>query len=223
MKTFNDIQESVRANIISTMSDSSRKLQGESFNQANGAVAQMVVETCQGELANIDEVTTIEIGSLTNSLIGAVKKGYEFHSAEYWRDFEGFCDKYIVGLTADGGLKEGQFLGQAQCAILGIGVHDLSCLKGSNPGSEDFGDSLRQEINQSMGTNIPMASDVRQAQEDYVSVCYGQDDVAKAQAFTHLKEVKRDAGEARNGGIYYPLATDRDYQAAKAMVSGRTR
>ena len=184
---------------------------------------QMVIESSKIYIDNIDEVTIIEIGSVTNSLIEAIKKAYQYHLVEYWQNFEKFMEKYIIGLTPDGKLKAGSFFGQSQCYELGVGLKELSiCFKGKNPMTAETGDLFRKLINTNYGTNIPLTGVEEAALKEYESVAFGTDTDKKDQAFICLKEIQRDAGALKNGGDYYILATNQNYQEAKARCSGRS-
>lgn len=180
------------------------------------------IQECQSNIENIEEVTTIEIGATTNDLIDAIQKEYQANTGEYGELFERFINSRITGLTPDGKHKEGLYIGQSACLELGINDQDLMCLKGQIPVEGKTEDIIRQLVNANYGTNIPLSGVVEQAQRDYDSVKYREDEVAKAKALMHLKEVQRDAGILRNGGAYYTLTTDQTYQDAKAICSGKT-
>lgn len=72
---------------------------------------------------------------------------------------------------------------------VGIGTY-LLCFKGHDPMSDETGELFRQAINDNYGTNIPMSGVERQALKDYKIVEYGNDEIAKTQAFIHLKEIQ---------------------------------
>ncbi len=183
---------------------------------------EMALQNYQNNLDNIDEVTTIEIGAATNSLIKGIQTAYSFHLPEYWRNFEEFVDKYVTGLTSDGNLKNGSYFGKQQCYELGLSKSDLLCFKGNNPMNTNPGDIFRQNINVNYGTNIPMSGIEQQALQEYESAVFSGDDVAKDQAMIKYKEIQRDAGSLKIGPEYHPLATDQNYQEAINRVSGRT-
>ena len=221
MKTFGELKESGKANIIAIMQRAMQKLEKGDLRLNDETVQNMIIQECQSNIKNIDEVTTIEIGAQTNLLIKAIQTAYQCHLNDYWQNFERFINDYVTGLTPDGKPKNGLYFGQDQCLMLGVGINELLCFKGRSPMDSESGDLFRQIVNANFGTNIPMSGVVQQAIQDYEAVAFGDDEIAKAQAFTHLKEVQRDSGLLKNGGIYYTLATDQIYQDAKAICTGK--
>ena len=171
-------------------------------------------------LNNLDEMTIIEIGASTNSLIDAISRAYNDHLTDYHNNFERFMDDYIIGITEDGQLKSGAFYAQRECAVLGITTDDLEAIKGVAPNSEEVADILRQDVNEKLGTSIPMANEMYEAEVEYQAALDSGDKELENAALVHLKEVQRDSGKLRNGGKFYLLANDQDYQAAKAQTSG---
>ena len=222
MKTFDEVKAFVKAAQSTTMESAIEKLKNDDLKDFEERAYNSVVQNCQKNIENIEEVTTIEIGATTNSLIRSIQKAYQFHLEDYYQNFEGFIDDYVVGIAPDGSLKNGAYFGQAQCFELGIGVNELLCFKGRNPMLDETGDLFRQTINANYGTNIPMASDAKQALQKYEAVAFGDDEEAKDQVFIHLKEVQRDSGILRNGGEYYILANDQAYQEAIERCSERS-
>lgn len=221
MKTFEEIQESIKATEVSIMQRAMQTLEESGLEDYEERAANITIQECQSNIENIEEVATIEIGAETNALIKSIQTAYQFHLVDYWQDFERFVDKYVTGLTPDGKFKSGAYFGQSQCLTLGVGINELICFKGRNPMSGETEDLFRQIVNSNCGTNIPMSGVAQQALQDYESVAFGDDEMAKAQAFIHLKEVQRDSGLLRNGRSYYTLATDQNYQDAKAICTGR--
>lgn len=221
MKTFEEIKENIKKSEISLMQQTMQKLEQGGLMDYEKASANMIIRECQSVIENIDEAATIEIGAQTNSLIKSIGLAYTAHLNEYWQNFEEFINKYVLGLTPDGEKIPGTYLGQSQCLELGVGIKELSCFKGISPTSKEAGDLFRNVINANYGTNIPMSGIEEQALQNYNAVASGNDEIAKAQAYVHLMEVKRDSGALMNGGSYFLLATNQDYQNAKAMCTGR--
>ncbi len=221
MRTFEAIQENLRANKTYIMHSAMSKLSKGGLKEWEEKAQNMIVEECQRNLENIGEVTTIEIGANTNAIIESVQKAYQLHTIDYWKNFEKFITDYVSGLSSEGKPVNGIYFSQSECLELGVSLNDLLCFKGKNPMNEEVGDLFRQEVNVSYGTNIPMSSVEKQALQDYEAVAFGDDEVAKAKAYMHLKEVQRDAGKLKNGGIYYTLANDLEYQKAQDLCSGR--
>lgn len=219
MRTFEELQEIIKANKISTLQRAKQALDKGDLEYFEKQTTNKIIQNCQSNIENIEEVTTIEIGAETNSLIKAIQDAYKIHLEEYWQDFERFAEEYVTGLTPDGKRKDGAYFGQSQCLELGIGIDELSCFKGHDPMKGETGDLFKQVINTNYGTNIPMNGVEQQALEDYRTVAFGDDKTTKAQAFIHLREIQRDSGSLRNGVIYYTLATDKKYQEAKAICS----
>ena len=223
MRTFEEIQERMIASRNSIMQRAMQDLEKGGLKDWEERAAYITIQECQSNIENIGEVTTIEIGAETNSLIKAIQTAYRFHLTDYWQNFERFIDNYVSGLTPDGERRNGAYFGQSQCLELGVGINELLCFKGRDPMNSETGDLFRQIVNANCGTNIPMSGVEQQALQEYESVAFGDDEIAKAQALIHLKEVQRDSGTLRNGGTYYTLATDQNYQDAKAICTGLNR
>lgn len=222
MRTFEELQEIIKTNKTNTMQRVMQKLANGGLTDFEEKASNMVIQDCQSSIENIGEVTTIEIGAETNSLIKAIQTAYQFHLTDYWQNFERFVNEYVTGLTPDGKLKNGSYFGQNQCFTLGVGINELICFKGRNPMDYETGDLFRQIINANYGTHIPMNGVEQKALRDYEAVAFGDDEIAKAEAFMHLKEVQRDSGALKNGGTYYTLATNQSYQEAKTMCTGKS-
>lgn len=221
MKTFEEIKESMKSNKIFIMQRAMQDLKNGGLRDFEEKAAKMTIQDCQSYIENIEEVATIEIGAETNSLIEAIQTAYKFHLTDYWQNFERFIDEYVLGLTPNGEPKNVAYFGKSQCLKLGVGISDLLCFKGRSPMSSEACDLFKQIVNGNYGTNIPMSGVEQQALQDYEAVAFGDDEIAKAQAFIHLKEIQRDSGALRNGGTYYILAANQAYQDAKAMFTGR--
>ena len=222
MKAFNEIQEMIVFSENNLISRLTRELEKPNLKDWEIKGTSMAIEECKKNIANVDEVSRIEVGSVVNTLIQKIQNAYKLHLNEYWSNFNRFMEDFVIGLDREGKPRNGIFFGQGECLELGLGLRELSCLQNQNPMDPKFGDSLRTLVNNTLGTNIPMAGVEEQALEDYNKVAFSTDEVAKAEAFVHLKEVQRDAGTLRAGGIYYPLANDINYQDAKEILNEKT-
>lgn len=222
MKTFEEKKEGILQSKKALIHRCSQELKNKGLKDFEKKALNMVIRDSQIYLDNIDEVTTINIGATTNSVINSIQTAYKHHLVDYWQDFKSFADKYIVGMTEDGNFKRGSFFAQHECYSLGIGIKELAtCFEGRDPMKAEAGNLFRQLINANYGTNIPMEGVEQQALNDYGAVAFGSDPVAKDKAFVHLKEVQRDAGSLQNGGDYYLLVTNNEYQEAKTRLAGK--
>ena len=79
---------------------------------------------------------------------------------------------------------------------------------------------MRQDVNEKLGTSIPMANEMHEAEVEYQAALDSGDKELENASLVHLKKVQRDSGKLRNGGKFYLLANDQQYQAAKAQTSG---
>ncbi len=219
MKTFEDVKESVKNHQEYCKRVARETLGKENTSDFEKEVANSLLENAENNIEHLEEITTIEIGAETNSLIQAIQTAYKINLNEYWENFENFLDKYVVGITSDGHLKNGAYFGQSQCLKLGISRDDLSCFKGKDPLQNEAADFFRQKINAQFGTTIPMSSEEKKAYDDYNEVVFGSDELAKEKAFVQLKEIQRDSGTLRNGNTYYILSTNEAYKNAKASLS----
>ena len=221
MRTYEEVKTGILNSKYSLMSRCQDAIDG-GLNEFDERINRRVIQACQTYIENIDEVTTINIGATTNSLIRTIQKAYHHHLTDYWENFEKFASENIVGTIENGIERRARFNSTGECLKLGIGVGELSsCFKGKDPMNPETGDLFRNLINSNYGTNIPMAGVQKQALKDYEAVSFGTDQHAKDKAFVTLKEAQRDAGSLQNGGDYYLLATNQEYQAAKARLSGR--
>ena len=219
MRTYDDVKKGLLLEKKSLMNRCIQALEKGGVKDFEVVALNSVIGDCQEYIDNIDEVTTIEIGGTTNSIISGIQSAYKLYLNDYWQNFEKFADEYIIGLTPEGNFKNGSFFAQSQCYQLGIGISELaSCFKGKDPMSNEAADDLKKLVNYSYGTNIPMAGVEQQALQEYQSVAFSFDQAAKDKAFVNLKEVQRDAGSLKNGGTFYLLATNQDYQEAKARL-----
>lgn len=218
MRTFEELKKMIETSQVEMMQVIEK---GKLYNVYNDGYCKRVIQECKAYLDNLDEVTTIEIGASTNEIIDAIKSAYQFDSVAYWQDFEKFISDYIVGLTPDGNLTRGLYLGYCPCHKLGVGVNELLCLKDQSPIFYNFGDSFRKMINDHYGTNIPMAGIEQQALYDFESARLSDGSEYDIEAFVRLKELQRDSGSLKIGGSYYILATDQMYQDVKAKCRGK--
>lgn len=218
MKTFDEVKLDMSKFSTRLLTEYQGKLNQPGISEFEQTVANKVVASLQSNLDNIDEVTTIKIGSEVNSLIKYIQYAYSREGSDYHNQFEKFMERWVLGeYDRDGNKKPGP-AAVDYVYSLGITGEDLQCLKGTIPIEKEFGDVLRQRVNAVMGTNIPMAGVEETALREYQNAS----EENKAQAFVTLKEVQRDSGSLRNGNSYYPLANNQAYQEAKANISGRT-
>ena len=77
---------------------------------------------------------------------------------------------------------------------------------------------MNQMVNVSCNTKIPMKEELDQARREYESALRDEEE-KRNKALMHFREMQRDAGLLRNGGMYYPLTVDPIYQEAKKKVS----
>ena len=66
------------------------------------------------------------------------------------------------------------------------------------PNSEEAADILRQDVNEKLGTSIPMAKKCMKPQVEYQAALDSGDKELENAALVHLKEVQRDSGKLRN-------------------------
>lgn len=218
MKTFDEIKESFKKQQEDLMAEASTEVLRGGLEAPVERMLRSVAQDCENNIANIDEYTAIQIGAMTNYLILVIQRAYPLYAKGHHKNFEKFFEEHISGITKDGKLKEGKYLGQSQCASLGINTEDVSCFKDIYPTmSNKACDLFRQLVNANFGTNIPMSGIVERASEDYESVRSNEnvDRTTKDQAYMHLREAQRDSGYIRT-----ILATDREYQEAKARCTG---
>ena len=219
MKSFEEIKAGVRMNIEAILQRYESKIAGGLTDSTEAAIANNVIKNCQTYLDNLNEIALIEIGFVTNSLIQAIQTAYNIHLQEYNQDIDGFMNRYITGFTPDGKPRPGSFLGQSQCLQLGISVAELSsCFRGISPMNNESGNKLRQMVNVSCNTKIPTKEELDQARREYESALRDEEE-KRNKALMHFREMQRDAGLLRNGGMYYPLTVDPIYQEAKKKVS----
>lgn len=207
MRNFEEMQKHVEANLTSAMQRCMDELKKDNLTEPMKKGISVAIQDFQKYIDNIEEVTTIAIGSQTNRLIQQIQKAYRLNLKDYYNNFEKFIDEYVV--KSDLG------------AELGVGVNELLCFKGRDPLDEKTGDLLRQIVNTNCGTNIPMSGIEEQAIKEYNSTGF-TDEIASAKAFVQLKEIQRDSGTLNPGAMqYYPLATDQKYQEAKAICASK--
>lgn len=226
MRTFKEVKEAMIKDRINTISHNERELENDNLMNYQKDELREKIKKCRTELDNIDEVTTIEIGAATNSLIETIQRVSQICSfTGHLKDFDEFIKTYILGITSDGRRRGGVYLGLDSCLILGININDLSCFKEFDSVRDSrAGDRFREYVNTNCGTNIPMSGVLKKALDDYEEAVDGNyDEFVIAKALMHLKETQRDSGNLKLGEKYYILATDLEYQAAKAKCKGRNR
>ena len=212
MRTFEEFKSSILRAKHNLMSRCQYEIKAGRLDDDEERVRRMVIRNRQLYIDNIDEVTTINIGATTNSLIRTIQKAYQQHSTDYLENFERFATEYIVGIIDNGEIKrQSQFVNSSgNCNKLGIGVDELAtCFKGKSPMDNESGDFFRQLINLNYGTNIPMAGVQEQLLKDWKTSVYyesGSDQKTKDTAFVKLREAQRESGLLQNGGDYYLLA-----------------
>lgn len=67
-----------------------------------------------------------------------------------------------------------------------------------------------------------MSGTLEQAKKEYEEALMNGDEIAKDEAYVRLAEVQRDSGKLKNGTDYYLLATNQQYQEAKARCSRKS-
>lgn len=214
MKTYEEFKKMVLANEYSIMRRAKQRLdEGKYNNDAFKKGDEMLIKDCSTFIDNIDEVVAFEIGRQTNKLIRGFQIAYKYHSNEYFKNFSEFVDNYVRGITPDGKEKNGTYFCQSECFNLGVGIQELSCFKDNYPLKEETGDIFRTIVNANFGTNIPMAAEVKQAEESYITnPC--------KETLMHLMQVKRNSGN--NGKEMMDvrqLSTNSEYQEIKTGFS----
>ena len=214
MKTYEEFKKMVLANEYSIMKGAKKRLDEDKYNHASNKTAdEMLIKECATFIDNIDEVVAFEIGHQTNQLIRGFQTAYKYHTNEYFKNFSEFVDNYVRGITPDGKEKNGTFFCQSQCFDLGVGIQELSCFKDNDPLKEETGDVFRTIVNANFGTNIPMAAEVKKAEESYrTNPC--------KETLMHLMQVKRNSGN--NGEQVMDvkqLSTNQEYQEIKTGFS----
>ena len=177
----------------------------------------------KNKIKNIDELAVIKLGATTNNLIDVIKREYKRHMTEYWGNFEKFITDYIIGKTPDGHFIPGSnAAGREDCEILGITLEDLMCFKGHDPLSDEMCDAFRQYININFGSNIPLSSAVRKAEEDFNAVLFKPDSAERDDIYIRAQEIARDSGAKRSDPVtYHFLADNKYYQEAKERSAKR--
>ena len=218
MKTFDEVKADIVSFNSKLISQYQEKIVQSGVSDFDKNVANKVIQTAQNNIDNIDEVTTIKIGSEVNSLIKYIQYGYSREGSEYHNQFDKFMEKWVLGEYDREGNKKPGPAAVDYVYSLGITGEDLQCLKGTIPIKREFGDELRQRVNAVMGTKIPMSGVEENALKEWENAT----DETKEQAFVTLKEVQRDSGSLRSGNTFYTLANNQMYQEAKSHISGRT-
>lgn len=211
MKTFEEVKQALfnmQSQSLGILNHNLEKARLENDKFGEGACKRFI-EATYIDLNNIDECTAIYIGFCTNQLIESIKRAHDFDTLEYYKDFDAFLKRYILG----DGIES---FGHGNCQILGVGINDLECFRGCNPNKDEPGDLFRQIINVNYGTTIPMAADLRYVEQEQLERSENDKDLV------YGKEVLRDAGKLYGNGNFSPLAVDQEYQEAKTRISGKT-
>ena len=218
MRTFTEIQEYMKSSRERIIREQLKEIEERTdLTQADIDAKKSMVENRQRELAYIEEVTTIEIGASTNELLEALRRVYEFNFGvqEYWQNFDKFINDCVLGK------KYGHSPCQMYCLELGIGMNELSCLKGIDPKSVEAEKMLKSVVNVNLATNIPLNEEVEKAYQEYISTPQ-DDERAYYEAYIRWQELKRDSGRLLYSGVYHTLADDLEYQKAKEICSNRS-
>lgn len=208
MKTFDELKSEKLKNYTYHIDRMNNELAQGGLKDHEVESNNTVIRNFQSYADNIDEVVTIDIGAYVNGLIGDIQREYKAHISYYWDGFERFVDEYLSK--------------NYYCNLLGIDATDLLGFKGRDPMSDETCDFFRQFVNSKCGTNIPMSGTLEQAKKEYEEALMNGDEIAKDEAYVRLAEVQRDSGKLKNGADYYLLATDQQYQEAKARCSRKS-
>ena len=197
MKTFDEVMQGELQNQYLVIKRMELKLRTGKLHNTEVIGAKEFLRKSEDNINNIDEVTRIKIGAVTNSLIRTFQRLYKFRPYDYNNQFE-------------------MFASQIDCYILGIEPEDLLLFKGRNPFSADVCNTFRDLVNFNFGTNIPFDGVEERAFNDYLDA---EDEPTKDKALVRLRELQRDSGALYFGGNYHLLATDKEYQDAKVRCS----
>lgn len=206
MKTFDELKSEKLKNYTYHIDRMNNELAQGGLKDDEVETNNTVIRIFQSYADNIDEVVTIDIGAYVNGLIGDIQRKYNI--SYYWDDFERFVDEYLSK--------------SYYCNLLGIDATDLLGFKDRDPMSDETCDFFRQFVNSKCGTNIPMSGTLEQAKKEYEEALMNGDEIAKDEAYVRLAEVQRDSGKLKNGTDYYLLATNQQYQEAKARCSRKS-
>lgn len=210
MRTFEEVKSLVKEQIL--MNISAYEVKCQKFGEIGQVAFEAIIQDTKNNLDNLDEVTTIEIGSGVNYLIKRIQRAYGKDQAAYHNNFESFMKEFIFDSVF---VPESIFM-------LGITMEDLQCLKDTLPTERSFGDKLRQRVNDVMKTTIPMAMEEEEAIKEFENAT----DENKDQAFVKMRETQRDSGSLKlfeHLSILNTLANDQAYQEAKNRVSCKNK
>ena len=210
MRTFEEVKSLVKEEILRHIFVC--KIKCQKFGEIGQIAFDASIQDAINNLDNLDEVTTIEIGSGVNHLIDRIQCAYGKEQAAYHNNFELFMKEFIFDSVF---VPESIFM-------LGITMEDLQCLKDTLPTERNYGDELRQRVNAVMKTTIPMAMEEEEAIREYENA----DDENKDQAFVKMRETQRDSGSLKlfeHLSILNTLANDQEYQEAKNRVSCKNK
>lgn len=222
MKTFDGVKNSIIFYNSDMIAKAQKELSQPGLKKHEIAADNIIISNAQSNLNNIEEVTTIEIGYLVNSLLKHIRDSYRKDINNYFSDFEKFMEKWVVGEYDKDGKRTYTVVSNLVRG-LGITSEDLQCLKDSLPNEETFGDVFRQRVNSAMGTNIPMAGVEESARREWDAVQTNASEEDKERAYVAFKEIQRDAGSLKHDSlVYFVLANNQAYQEAKEHISGRS-
>lgn len=194
---------------------------GEIESEKNIALRRGLIaayKAVESYLENIDEVVDIEIGSATNTLISNINAAHAKERYDYDKDPRAFLTDKVVDMDKNGNRRfSSDVYGATECGILGIEPDELMIFFREPSAAND--DEFRKSVNWRLGTNIPTLEELKEAEVAYEKAA---EPVEKARAFVTLKELQRNAGMLKRGGIYDILATNEAYQKAKEMCNSRT-
>ena len=106
MKTFEEIKSDITKFNIRLLTEYQEKLNQPGISEFDQIVANKVVTNAQRNLDNIDEVTTINIGSEVNGLIKQIQYAFSKDGSDYFNQFDKFMEKWVLGEYDKNGNKK---------------------------------------------------------------------------------------------------------------------
>lgn len=217
MRSREEIKKGLEQGFYEYLKSAKGKIESEKNNAIRSGLIAAYKDT-ESYLENIDEVVDIAIGSATNNLISKINAAHAKESYEYDKNPKVFLTDKVVDEDKNGKRRfSSNAYGATECGILGIEPDELMIFFREPSAAND--DEFRKSVNWRLGTNIPTSEELKEAQAAYDEAV---ESVEKAKALVTLKELKRNAGMLKNGGMYNILANDEEYQEAKAMCNSRT-
>lgn len=92
MKTFEEIKSDITKFNMRLLTEYQEKLNQPGISEFDQIVANKVVTNAQRNLDNIDEVTTINIGSEVNGLIKQIQYAFSKDGSDYFNQFDKFME-----------------------------------------------------------------------------------------------------------------------------------